>query len=118
MTLPVGAGREPTATGTPLGRQFPTRPRRRRFAEFAWLAGLDCPRCGGTVNVIAGGAAERAISLVVPVRRYQCADWHCSWVGRIRRRQPTGEFSVAPLMHVLVFVVALAFATTMAWYFG
>jgi predicted RNA-binding Zn-ribbon protein involved in translation (DUF1610 family) len=51
------------------------------------LSELRCPRCGGELHRIHRRWRHRVLNLVLPVRRYRCADQSCGWQGlRIRER--------------------------------
>ncbi len=43
---------------------------------------LQCPRCGSGLARIHRRWSDRALSLLVPVRRYQCTNRECAWRGR------------------------------------
>lgn len=47
-----------------------------RFSE------LQCPRCGSGLARIHRRWSDRALSLLVPIRRYQCTNRECAWRGR------------------------------------
>ena len=44
-----------------------------------------CPRCGGRVIRIRRRPIDRLISLIRPVRRYQCEKPNCGWIGNVPR---------------------------------
>ncbi len=43
-----------------------------------------CPRCHGALYRVRRSWTDRVISLVMPVRRYQCDHAGCHWEGRLR----------------------------------
>jgi hypothetical protein len=45
------------------------------------LSELICPRCGSDLHRIHRRALDRALNLLVPVRRYQCKNRDCHWRG-------------------------------------
>jgi uncharacterized integral membrane protein len=45
------------------------------------LAEIRCPRCGGEVHRIHRRWYHRALSLILPLRRYGCKDRACGWQG-------------------------------------
>ena len=52
------------------------------------LAELCCPRCGGDLHRIHRRWYHRALSFVIPVRRYRCKEPACGWQGlRIKSSQ-------------------------------
>jgi hypothetical protein len=52
-----------------------------RLLHHPVLTLLRCPRCNGPIHRIHRHAADRLISLYVPVRRYSCANNQCRWHG-------------------------------------
>lgn len=51
------------------------------------LSKIQCPRCGGDLHRIHRRWHHRLLNLVIPVRRYRCADQACGWQGvRIKEK--------------------------------
>jgi hypothetical protein len=53
-----------------------------------------CPQCGGAVYRIPRRFIDRLISLVRPVRRYQCVALECAWIGNMPRGPVPDEHAV------------------------
>jgi len=60
-------------------------------ADSAVGAGLDpvaqgprCPRCEGPVIRVRRRFVDRLLSRFVPLRRYRCPRFGCSWEGNLR----------------------------------
>lgn len=61
------------------------RTRQRALSHPRWTV-IQCPKCGSELHRIHRHTADRLLSLVVPVRRYQCKNHDCRWRGlRVRR---------------------------------
>ncbi len=59
---------------------------RQRLTTQPRFTELECPQCGADLSRIHRRRRDRALSLFVPVRRYQCKNRECRWSGlRIRR---------------------------------
>lgn len=52
-----------------------------RLMHSSSLTAMQCPRCGGTIHRVHRRARDRVLSLVLPVRRYRCANTECRWQG-------------------------------------
>ncbi|GAB4565843.1 MAG: hypothetical protein Kow0047_16770 [Anaerolineae bacterium] len=61
-----------------------------RLSTHPALSRLVCPVCGSRLHRIHRRRRDRVLSLLVPVRRYRCANDECGWeglrYGRSRRR--------------------------------
>ncbi len=44
----------------------------------------QCPNCAGYTQRIHRRYVDRLMSVVVPVKRYKCHDYHCGWKGNVR----------------------------------
>lgn len=55
---------------------------RHRLLTLPRFAELQCPICGSGLARIHRRWSDRALSLLVPVRRYQCTNRECAWRGR------------------------------------
>jgi hypothetical protein len=53
-----------------------------RLLQNPALTLLRCPSCSGNIHRVHRHAADRLISLYVPVQRYRCANDQCRWHGR------------------------------------
>jgi predicted RNA-binding Zn-ribbon protein involved in translation (DUF1610 family) len=65
-----------------------------RLQHTESVVSLHCPRCGGALHRVHRRFSDKAISILVPVRRYRCASPDCGWSGRrvsthTGRRRPT-----------------------------
>lgn len=47
-----------------------------------------CPHCRGSLHRVRRRMFDHLISLVLPVRRYQCLSMGCEWEGNLRDRRP------------------------------
>jgi hypothetical protein len=52
-----------------------------------------CPECGGATERVARSLPDRALNLLMPVKRYRCGASGCGWEGLLmsRQRQPAGS---------------------------
>jgi len=53
-----------------------------RLRNTPALVGTHCPRCGGELQRVHRNSIDRAISILVSVRRYRCTNRDCGWSGR------------------------------------
>jgi hypothetical protein len=53
------------------------------------IEGIDdlCPRCGGYLRRTRRRMTDRLVSMLVPVRRYECTGYTCQWQGTLRVRR-------------------------------
>jgi len=54
---------------------------RSRLRNMPELVDTHCPHCGGRLHRIHRHFLDRAISILVPVRRYRCSNRDCGWTG-------------------------------------
>jgi hypothetical protein len=52
-----------------------------RLQRTPALVDLQCPRCGGAIHRIHRRTVDHLLSVIVPVRRYHCANRECGWTG-------------------------------------
>jgi hypothetical protein len=52
-----------------------------RLMTASQFTDQSCPRCGASLCRVHRHAADRALNLFVPVRRYRCKDHECRWSG-------------------------------------
>lgn len=50
-----------------------------------------CPSCGGYATRIRRRFIDRVISMLKPVYRYRCQNYHCQWAGNINQHQSKTE---------------------------
>ena len=76
---------------------------------------LTCPECGEALHRTHRRPGERAISLVIPLRRYKCH--HCGWSGlRVSLRRPHPKFDRKFVTRVaLVVLLCLAAIAIAVW---
>lgn len=48
-----------------------------------------CPRGGDTVYRVPHRFTDRLLSVFMPVHRYHCGGFGCSWEGNLRAREPS-----------------------------
>ena len=71
--------------------------------DVTTLSRRNCPFCGGSVYRTNRRGIDHLISLVKPVRRYQCMSLTCGWVGNLPRdRVPSTEY-LEPMTRPSVF---------------
>ena len=52
-----------------------------RLLNSVRFTGRQCPRCGSALHRVHRHGLDRALSVVVPVRRYRCGNLECRWNG-------------------------------------
>ena len=60
------------------------------------LMAVDCPHCESRAFRVPRRFRDRALSLIVPVRRYRCASNDCSWEGNRAVPRGTRPAGLAP----------------------
>jgi len=52
-----------------------------RLLNNVRFTGRQCPRCGSGLHRVHRHGLDRALSVIVPVRRYRCGNPECHWSG-------------------------------------
>jgi hypothetical protein len=74
-----------------------------------------CPRCRGHLHRLHRSLLDKAVHLVVPVRRYRCADDECGWQGLLMSRRRLKRRVLRYRTRVLVVVAAVLAFFILRW---